>query len=275
MSSDPPTDQISHLQTTIRKVLDSLDQHDLAEDSPNPDLPTSPSSLASYIDHTYLKLDVTDSIIRTLCAEAQRYNFKAVCVRPEWVSLCASLLINTPIQIASVVDFHHGTASPSDKANEAASAVQDGAHELDLVIDYPALKAGDHATVFHGIREVRDAADAFTAEKGKTEKVVLKCILETSQLGREDIVAACVSAEEAGADFVKTSTGFNGAGASVENVSLMRRVVGDRLGVKASGGVRSVEDCLRMIEAGASRVGMSNGVGVMEEFANAGKGGAG
>ena len=271
MSLSPPPEQYSQVRNAIQEALDKYPPRDHEDVSPRPEKPDSPEALAQYIDHTYLKLDATEDIISSLCAQALKYKFKAVCVRAEWVPLCAQLLEGKDVLVASVVDFHQGTATPADKAAETDSAVRNGARELDLVIDYPALKAGRVEKVFDGIRAVRQAADAAAAAAAQGNVTVcLKCILETSQLERDEIVAACVIAEEAGADFIKTSTGFNGPGANVENVRLMRQVSGSRLGVKASGGVRDVGDFFRMIEAGATRVGMSNGVGMMEDFMNAG-----
>lgn len=273
MSPSVSPEQYSEVRDAIQEALDKHSPRHHEDLPPPPQKPDSPEALAQYIDHTYLKLDATEAIIRTLCTQALKYSFKAVCVRAEWVSLCTQLLEGKgrDVLIASVVDFHQGTASPADKAAEATIAVQSGARELDLVIDYEALKAGEVEKVFDGIRAVREAADAAAAAAAQQGNVTvcLKCILETSQLERDEIVTACVVAEKAGADFVKTSTGFNGPGANVENVRLMRQVSGSRLGVKASGGVRDAEDCFRMIEAGATRIGMSNGVGMMEEFINA------
>lgn len=233
---------------------------------PKPELP----SIIGHIDHTLLKLDATVDQIKSLCREARILKFAAVCVRLEWVKLCAKFLVNTNIKIASVIDFHEGTASPNEKAYQAGWAVKDGARELDVVLNYPALKRGKgEYLVYEGVSAVRQAADEpiydLHGEEILKDRVLVKVIIETAQLSREQIIAACTIAKEAGADFVKTSTGLNGPGANVENIRLMKAVVGEEVGVKASGGIRSVSDCMKMIEAGATRIGTSNGVGIVEE----------
>ncbi|PGH15259.1 deoxyribose-phosphate aldolase [Polytolypa hystricis UAMH7299] len=221
---------------------------------PSPD----PSAIANTIDHTQLSLSATASQIDTLCAEAREHKFATVCVRANYVARAVENLRGTSVGVACVVGFHEGTYPTAEKVAQARDAVQNGATELDMVIDYPLLKEGKYTDVFEDVLAVRNAA-----EKGV---VGLKVILETSQLSSDEIVAGSVISCLAGADFVKTSTGFNGAGASVENVALMRAVceaIGKGTKVKASGGVRTAEDCVKMIRAGAERIGASAGVKIV------------
>ncbi|KAL9125346.1 MAG: hypothetical protein Q9217_005438 [Psora testacea] len=212
--------------------------------------------LAQTIDHTMLKAHATEAQIDMFCDEAKRFNFRAVCVRLRWVELAASILEGSPVQVACVIGFHEGTYSTQEKAEEAAKAVAAGASELDMVINWPLLKEKRFSEVLEDVAAVRKIASG---------NVKLKVILETSQLVRSDIISACLIARLANADFVKTSTGFCGQGATVENVRLMKNEIGDRMKVKASGGVRTAKDCLAMLEAGAERIGTSNGVAIMQE----------
>ncbi|SJM67862.1 deoxyribose-phosphate aldolase [Gulosibacter sp. 10] len=226
------------------------------------------AELAKYIDHTLLATDATNDDVRALYAEAAEMGAYAVCVSPNmlpvgaaWTGLDpdaepAEIPEGAP-QVATVVGFPSGKHHSSIKATEAARAVTDGATEIDMVIDIGQLKAGQPELVEQDIRAVRRAAPAPT---------VLKVIIESAALTDEEIVQACEASAAAGADFVKTSTGFHKAGgATVEAVALMRRTVGDALGVKASGGVRTYADAMAMIEAGATRLGMSSGKQVLEE----------
>ena len=239
------------LLSAIRRVSEQVqDDHTTYE---VPDL--NSGEFAQAIDHTILKLDANEAQVDLLCEEAKKYSFGAVCVRLNWVDRAVQHLRNTSIRVACVVGFHEGTHETQEKESEAAEAVQIGALELDMVINYPLLKSGNFTEVYEDIVAVRRAAPS---------EVRLKVILETSQLTDSEIIAGCVVADIAGADYVKTSTGFCGEGASVRNVRLMRNVVGHRLGVKASGGIRSTNDCIAMMEAGASRIGTSNGVAIVE-----------
>ncbi len=216
--------------------------------------------LAAYIDHTLLKADATEAQIRQLCDEAARHRFAAVCVNPDWVRLCAALLKGSGVGVCTVAGFPLG-ATPADvKAYEARRAVFDGATEVDMVINVGRLKSGDTAAVYDDIREVGGAVHPGGAR--------LKVIIETAFLSEAEKVAACTIARDAGADFVKTSTGFGPAGATAADVALMRRVVGTALGVKAAGGIRDLAACLQMIEAGASRIGASAGVKIVSEAAS-------
>ncbi|KAI9817692.1 MAG: hypothetical protein M1832_004586 [Thelocarpon impressellum] len=212
---------------------------------------------AKLIDHTLLKLDATEEQIDDLCAEARRYGFKSCCVRPNYVRRAASKLEGSDVVVACVVGFHEGTQPTADKVREARAAVADGAQELDMVLNYQLLHDRAYSALFQSIEAVREAAPA---------PVVLKCILETSQLSEHEIVAGSIIAAEAGVDFVKTSTGFNGAGARAEDVALMANVAREKgVRVKASGGIRSLADCVKMVEAGAQRLGTSSGVRIIEE----------
>lgn len=220
---------------------------------------SSAAGLARLIDHTILKPDAVEEQVRAICAEALTYNFASVCVQPSWVPLCAELLAESAVKVCTVIGFPQGATLPAVKAFEAEQAIQLGATEVDMVLNVGRLRGGDFWGVYRDIAGVADAAH----EQG----ALLKVIIETSLLDHDQKVAACVISREAGADFVKTSTGFNGGGATVEDIALMRRIVGPELGVKASGGVRSADDALRMVAAGANRIGASSGVKIMQEFA--------
>ncbi|KAL9608702.1 MAG: hypothetical protein Q9167_006487 [Letrouitia subvulpina] len=211
---------------------------------------------AKCIDHTLLKLEATRDQIDQLCEEAVRHDFKSVCVRLRWVNRAVANLTDTSIAVACVVGFHEGTYSLSEKVKEAGSAVAAGATELDMVINYPLLKQQKYDQVFTEIAAVRNIAP---------HPVILKVIMETSQLTHFEIIAGCKIAEAANADFVKTSSGFNGQGATEENVRLMKSVINPGMKVKASGGIKTVNECVAMMEAGAERIGTSNGVWIMKE----------
>ncbi|MFH5880450.1 deoxyribose-phosphate aldolase [Arthrobacter sp. NA-172] len=214
------------------------------------------ASIASYIDHTLLKPEASEADVRQICAEAAEYKFKSVCVNPLWVKTVTKALKGSGVLTCSVVGFPLG-ATPSDvKAFEARGAVLDGADEIDMVINIAAARAGDKGALVDDITAVAEAAHAGGA--------ILKVIIETSLLNDEQKVLACQASVEAGADFVKTSTGFNGGGATVEDVALMRKTVGPDLGVKASGGVRSLADAQAMIAAGATRIGASSGIAIVK-----------
>ena len=211
--------------------------------------------LSQAVDHTLLKTDATQTQIDALCGEAKQHEFKAVCVRLKWVHQAVRNLQSSSVVVACVVGFHEGTYATAQKVAEAAGAIEAGATEIDMVIKHALLKQNRLVDVFHDVEAVRKAASS---------QFVLKVILETSELTDADIVAGCVIAQLAGADFVKTSTGFTSHGATVEHVRLMKAVVGERLGVKASGGVRTLDHCKAMISAGAHRIGTSNGVSIVD-----------
>nr|WP_246736932.1 deoxyribose-phosphate aldolase [Methylobacterium sp. DB0501] len=210
-------------------------------------------ALARLIDHTLLRADATAAEVRRLCEEALAHRFKAVCVNPVHVGLAAEILAGSPVAPCSVVGFPLGAVRPEDKAAEAAGAVRNGAAEIDMVIAIGALKEGRPDAVRADIAAVRDAC------RGR----VLKVIVETCLLDDAQKRLACTLAVEAGADFVKTSTGFSTGGATVADVALMRATVGEGFGVKASGGVRSLDFARALVEAGATRLGTSSGVALV------------
>lgn len=213
-------------------------------------------SLAGMIDHTLLKPDATPDQIAQLCFEARKHGFASVCVNPGWVKLCAQLLEGSPVKVCTVIGFPLGATTPEVKAFETRTALDNGATEIDMVINIGALKARDLELVARDIRGVVTAAHSCGA--------LVKVIIETALLTDEDKTVACLLSKEADADFVKTSTGFSGGGATVHDIALMRRVVGPEMGVKASGGVRTFEDAQSMIKAGATRIGASAGVKIIQ-----------
>jgi deoxyribose-phosphate aldolase len=213
--------------------------------------------LARYIDHTVLKPEATEAQIVQLCAEAQRYQFMAVCVNPVWVKRCVSLLTGTETCVATVIGFPLGATLPEVKAYEARQLVEVGAREVDMVINIGALKGKDHALVKRDIAAVVRAAQ----DGGALTKVIIEAVL----LDDEEKKMACRLACEAGAEFVKTSTGFASGGATAHDVALMREMVGPNVGVKAAGGIRTYADAKAMIAAGANRIGASASVKIMQE----------
>lgn len=216
----------------------------------------APANIASYIDHTLLKPEASEADILKVCAEAVEYRFKSVCVNPVWVKTVTKALKGSGVLTCSVIGFPLG-ATPTDvKVFEARGAVLDGANEIDMVINMASARANDKGALVDDIRAVAETVHAGEA--------ILKVIIETSMLNDEQKVIACEAAAEAGADFVKTSTGFNGGGGTVEDVALMRKTVGPGLGVKASGGVRSLADAQAMIAAGATRIGASSGIAIVK-----------
>ncbi|MBN3524944.1 deoxyribose-phosphate aldolase [Paenibacillus apiarius] len=212
-------------------------------------------SIAGIIDHTLLRADATKEDIAKLTEEAKRYKFASVCVNPAWVAYSAEQLAGTQVNVCTVIGFPLGAATTAVKAYETKDAIANGADEVDMVINIGALKAQDYELVEKDIKAIVEAASG---------KALVKVIIEACLLTDEEKVQACELAVKAGADFVKTSTGFSTGGATREDVALMRRTVGQRAGVKASGGVRSLEDMNSMIEAGATRIGASSGVQIME-----------
>jgi len=210
--------------------------------------------LAKLIDHTLLKPDATQTQIKHLCDEARTYGFASVCVNPVWVHFAKEQLQGTDVKVCTVIGFPLGATTPQVKAFEAKDAIQNGADELDMVLNIGALKAGDINTVLTDLQTVRHAAP------GK----VLKVIIETALLTDHEKATACQLAAQAGADFVKTSTGFNGGGATAQDVALMRAHIPAGMHVKASGGVRSRAEAEKMIAAGAQRIGTSGGVKIVE-----------
>jgi deoxyribose-phosphate aldolase len=214
---------------------------------------------ASLIDHTLLKPDASQTEIKHLCEEAAQYHFASVCVNPTWVRVCACYLQGSGVPVCTVIGFPLGATLPDVKAYEARRAIMEGAREVDMVINVGALKSGDDCLVEHDIRSVVEVAHEYD--------VTCKVIIETALLTDDEKVRACQAAKNAGADFVKTSTGFSKGGATVADIALMRRVVGSELGVKASGGVKNIDDARAMVEAGATRIGASVGVKIAQEAA--------
>ena len=206
------------------------------------------------IDHTILKPEATEAAVQKIIDEAKEYNFFSVCINPCWVAFASEQLADTDVAVCTVIGFPLGANTPEVKAYEAADAIKNGANEVDMVINIGALKSQQYDYVRQDIQGVVDAA------KGKA---LVKVIIETALLTDEEKVKACELAKEAGADFVKTSTGFSTGGAKVADIRLMRETVGPDMGVKASGGVHNAEEALAMIEAGATRIGASTGVAIV------------
>lgn len=209
--------------------------------------------LNKYIDHTILKPETTQEQVEKILSEAKEYDFASVCVNPTWVSLAADSLKDSDVKVCTVIGFPLGANTSAVKAFETEDAIANGADEIDMVINVGALKAGNDALVLDDIKAVVDASG---------DKLV-KVIIEACLLTNDEKVRACQLSKEAGADYVKTSTGFSTGGATVADVALMRKTVGPDMGVKASGGARSYEDAIAFIEAGASRIGASSGVAIM------------
>ena len=212
-------------------------------------------SIASMIDHTLLKQDATGEQIDRLCAEAAEYHFASVCVNPYYVVRCVKNLKGTGVKVCTVVGFPLGATTMETKVFETLQAVASGAEEIDMVINVCALKSGHIRGVEQEIQAMAAAVEG---------KAILKVIIETCLLTDEEKVLACQIAKRCGADFVKTSTGFSTGGATVEDVALMRRTVGPEMGVKASGGIRDYAKAKAMIDAGASRIGASAGIAIVE-----------
>ncbi len=215
------------------------------------------TNILGMIDHTILKPEAIKDMVEKLCKEAIEYKFAAVCVNPYYVRFCKDILKGSDVKVATVVGFPLGANTKEVKAFETADAINNGADEIDMVINIGALKVKDYKTVKEDIEAVVEAAK---------DKAIVKVIIETCLLTDEEKIKACELSMEAGADFVKTSTGFSTGGATVEDVKLMKSIVGDKLEVKASGGVRDLESAKKMVEAGATRLGTSSGVKIAKEI---------
>jgi len=220
----------------------------------------TPAQLAAFIDHTVLKPDASAAQIEQLCAEARAHQFFSVCVNGSWVAAARHCLDGSDVKVASVVGFPLGAMSSDVKRYETEVAIDDGAHEIDVVLNVARLKAGEDKYVLRELIDVVEAADERT----------VKVILETCLLNDEEKVRACKLVVESGAHFVKTSTGFSTAGATIADVKLMRETVGPKFGVKASGGVRDAQTALAMIAAGATRLGTSSGIAIVSGLAGGG-----
>jgi deoxyribose-phosphate aldolase len=243
---------------SLHEILALLDAYE--RELPNPPLPLTPPigvEIAAWIDHTLLKPEATARQIKKLCEEARLFHFATVCVNPVYVPLSRGLLKDSGTGICAVIAFPLGATLPEDKVHETRRAIKNGASEVDMVINLGALKGEEYALVLNDILFVTQEAH----EHGKKVKV----IIETALLNHREKILACLLAQAAGTDFVKTSTGFGPSGATVEDVDLMRRVVGPDTGVKAAGGIRTYTEALAMITAGASRIGSSAGVSILNE----------
>ncbi len=216
--------------------------------------------IASFIDHTLLSSDATEDEIKKLCEEAKEFGFAAVCINPSFVKLAAEQLKQSRVKVCTVVGFPLGATHKEVKSYEAAKAVADGADEIDMVANIGALKGKNFRRVYEDIRGVVEAS---------RDKVV-KVILEMGSLEKDEKIAGCVLTKAAGASYVKTSTGFGKGGATVEDVALMKKIVGVRLGIKAAGGIRNLETAYSLIKAGATRLGTSSGVSIVKESQKAG-----
>jgi deoxyribose-phosphate aldolase len=242
-------------------VMAILDEADAYENSlpPLPPVPHMPegSAVAAYIDHTLLTPEATAEQIRQLCQEAHEYGFASVCINPVFVPLARGLLKGSPVKVCTVVGFPLGAAPETFKVYEAQADLESGAAEVDMVINIGAIKGEAYGQVYHEVEAVCIAAHAMGG--------LVKVIIETALLTRREKIIASLICKAAGADFVKTSTGFSSGGATVDDIALIRSVVGPELGVKAAGGVRSYADAIAMIRAGATRLGASAGVTIMKQ----------
>jgi len=245
--------------------MPSLNQILALAESYEQELPAAPATqsaprgaeITSWIDHTLLKSEATASQVKKLCEEARQYHFTTVCVNPVYVSLARSLLTDSGVGVCAVIAFPLGATLPEDKIHEACRVIGNGAAEVDLVINLGALKSESFGLILNDILFVTQVAHA--------RGVKVKVIIETTLLTRREKILACLLARAAGADFVKISTGFGPGGATVEEVDLIRRVVGSTTGGKATGGIRTFKDALAMINAGANRIGASRGGAILKE----------
>ena len=250
------------IEKITKEILSKLERMNKVDDlskGGKPEKTASPETitaeeLAGYIDHTLLKPGATKEQFTQLCEEALQYKFKSVCVNSSWVPFVAKKLRGTSVKVCSVIGFPLGEMDTRSKAFEARNAIANGAHELDMVINIGALKSGNLKLVEEDIRAIKRACRSTT---------LLKVIIETSLLTEAEKILACEISKKAGADFVKTSTGFTGSGATVEDIALMRRVVGPKMGVKASGGIRDYKTAVAMIRAGATRIGAGGSVAIV------------
>ncbi len=243
---------------TLKEIISLASEYQ--QQLPQPALSTQlpeAKEISSWIDHTLLKPEVTAEQVRSFCQEAAEYQFASAITNPSFTPLVAGLLRDTPVSVGSVVGFPLGATLPTIKAFEAMTCLNSGATEIDMVLNVGALKGEAYGMVFNDIQIV--------AQTVHNQRGILKVILETGLLTHYEKIIACLIAKAAGADFVKTSTGINNGGATVEDVDLMNRVVGPEVKVKASGGIRTYADALAMIKAGASRIGTSSGVRIIQE----------
>ncbi len=240
-------------EENIKKILTNFSEFE--ESNKKNNIKISVKNLAGMIDHTLLKPDATIAEIKQLCEEAVQHNFASVCVNPSYVESCFELIKSSNVKVCTVIGFPLGSSTTQTKSLEAEEAIKNGAEELDMVINIGRLKDKEYDYVINDIKAITDLA--------KRNICTSKVILETCLLLDEEKIVACLLSKEAGADFVKTSTGFSKSGATVHDVRFMKFVVGDNLQVKASGGIRSYEDAIAMINAGATRLGASAGVNII------------
>jgi deoxyribose-phosphate aldolase len=245
------------IERITKEVLDQISRAGLVSPAAERSggISVTPADLPKYIDHTLLKAEAKPADIDKLCNEAKQYHFFSVCVNSASVAQCAKNLQGSGVKVCSVVGFPLGAMVSRAKAYETSTAIEDGAREIDMVMNIGAMKAGNLALVEEDMKAIRKVCGG---------EVLLKVIIETCLLTTEEIVKACKIAKNTGLDFVKTSTGFSTAGATPEHVALMRQTVGPVMGVKAAGGVRSLQDALNMINAGATRLGTSGGVNIIK-----------
>ncbi|MBK7629485.1 MAG: deoxyribose-phosphate aldolase [Ignavibacteriales bacterium] len=240
-------------EENIKKILNDISL--IEKSNQKTELRLSTKEIAGMIDHTLLKPDATSLEIEQLCDEAMQYNFASVCVNPSYVSKCFEMIKSSNVKVCTVIGFPLGATTTQSKVLEAEEAIKNGAEELDLVINIGKLKDKDYNYVYNDIKSIADLS--------KKHLCSSKVIFETCLISDEEKIVACLLSKEAGADFVKTSTGFSKGGATIHDVALMKFVVGDKLQVKASGGIRSYEDAIEMINAGATRLGASAGVKII------------
>lgn len=245
----------------IDQILELAEEYEQQLPRINPTPYQLDSSFAKFIDHTILKPEATPRMIEELCEDAIQYNFASVCINPVFVPQAYELLADSEVDVCTVVGFPLGADPGAVKAIEAAEAIRHGAVEVDMVLAVGMLKGGAYQLVLDDIRRVADACH--------NDNAILKVIHENCLLTEQEKIIACLLSKEAGADFVKTSTGFNKGGATPEDIHLMRAVVGPKLGVKAAGGVRDLESAIVMLNNGATRIGASAGVQIMEAIAAA------
>ncbi|MAE70506.1 MAG: deoxyribose-phosphate aldolase [Gemmatimonadetes bacterium] len=251
-----PCTNSGHCLRKRHDVVQVLHANGAARISAAPGVRSVRPTLAAHIDHTLLKPEATRHQVAQLCLEAKQHGFASCCVNPYYVPLAAKLLRGTKVKVCTVVGFPLGATSPAAKSYETKRAIEEGAHEIDMVMNIGAAKSGDFKVVENDIRGVADAAAG---------GALVKVIIETALLTDDEKVRACRAARLAGADYVKTSTGFSKGGATIEDILLMRQTVGQEMGVKASGGVGDTETARRMIEAGASRIGASASVKIVTD----------
>lgn len=240
-------------EENVKKILGEFSEFEKSKKIS--ELKLSSQDLAGMIDHTLLKPDATLSEVKQLCEEAIQNNFASICVNPSYVDTCFNLIKASNVKVCTVIGFPLGATTIQTKLLEAEEAIKNGAEELDMVVNIGKLKDKDYQFVYDDLKSIADLS--------KKHLCVSKVILETCLLNDEEKVAACILAKEAGLNFVKTSTGFSKSGATVRDVALMKFVVGDKILVKASGGIRSYEDAIAMINAGATRLGASAGVKII------------